>query len=83
MEVDQALVDLELVTVPSLRTFTARLGGQLSATSYSRYDAKKDTHRLAGGDLEDLSGETDGALDAKLLVLRAVDEIRRDCPTAR
>ena len=41
------------------------------------------TNSLAGGDLEDLGGETDGALDAKLLVLRAVDEIRRDCPTAR
>ena len=78
MEVDQALVDLELVTVPSLRTFTARLGGQLSATSYSRYDAKKDTHRLAGGDLEDLGGKTDGTLDAELLVLGPVDEVRRD-----
>ena len=38
---------------------------------------------LAGGDLAVLGGQADGALDAKLLVLRAVDEIRRDCPTAR
>ena len=36
------------------------------------------THRLAGGDLEDLRGEADGALDAELLVLRTVDEVRRD-----
>ena len=41
---------------------------------------KVDTHRLAGGDLEDLGGEADGAADAELLVLRAVDEVRRDCP---
>ena len=36
------------------------------------------THRLAGGDLEDLGGEPDGALDAELLVLRTVDEVRGD-----
>ena len=39
---------------------------------------KCDTHRLAGGDLEDLGGEADRALDTELLVLGAVDQIRRD-----
>ena len=40
------------------------------------------TYSLAGGDLEDLGGETDGALDTELLVLGTVDEVRRDyrCP---
>ena len=37
------------------------------------------THRLAGGDLEDLGGEADGALDTELLVLRPVDQVSRDC----
>lgn len=32
--------------------------------------------RLAGGDLEDLGWETNGALHAKLLVLGAVDEVK-------
>ena len=36
------------------------------------------THSLAGGDLEDLGGKADGALDAELLVLSAVDEVARD-----
>ena len=36
------------------------------------------THRLAGGDLEDLGGEADGALDTELLVLRPVDQVSRD-----
>ena len=40
----------------------------------------KRTNSLTGGDLEDLGGETNGALDAELLVLRTVDEVRRDCP---
>ena len=35
--------------------------------------------RLAGGDRKNLSGEADRALDAELLVLRAVDEVARDC----
>jgi len=55
VQVDQALVDLELVAIPGLGTFTAR--------------------SLAGGDLQDLGGQADGALDAKLLVLCAVNEI--------
>lgn len=33
---------------------------------------------LAGGDLEVLGGETDGALDAEVLVLGAVDELLAD-----
>ena len=37
-----------------------------------------DTHRLASSDLEDLGGKTDGTLDAELLVLGPVDEVRRD-----
>jgi len=48
-------VDLELVTVPGLRTLTAR--------------------SLTGGDLEDLGGETNGALDTELLVLSTVDQV--------
>lgn len=58
MEVDETLVDLELVPVPSLGTLT--------------------TGSLTGGDLENLGGETDGALDAKLLLLSTVDEVVRE-----
>ena len=36
------------------------------------------THRLASGDPKDLSRETDRALNKELLVLCAVNEIRRD-----
>ena len=36
------------------------------------------TYSLAGGDLEDLGGETDGALNTELLVLGTVDEVSRD-----
>lgn len=36
------------------------------------------TGSLAGGDLEVLGGETDGALDAKVLRLCAVDELSAD-----
>jgi hypothetical protein len=32
-------------------------------------------YRLAGGDLEDLGREPDGALHAELLVFGAVDEV--------
>lgn len=38
------------------------------------------TYSLASGDLENLGGEPDGALHAKLLVFGAVDEVSRDCP---
>ena len=36
------------------------------------------THRLASGNLEDFGGETDGAFDAELLVLCAVDQVAAD-----
>ena len=36
------------------------------------------THSLTGGDLEDLGGETDGALDAELLVLGTSNQVGRD-----
>ena len=36
------------------------------------------TYSLTGGDLEDLGGETDGALDAELLVLGTVDQVVGD-----
>ena len=40
-----------------------------------------DTYSLTGGDLEDLGGETDGALDTELLVLGTVDQVVRDYGT--
>lgn len=40
------------------------------------------TGRLAGGVLEVLGGETDGALDAEVVVLGAVDEVTRDWESA-
>ena len=78
MEVDEALVDLELVAIPGLGTLTARL---------SRSDDKRpnnmitsqSTYSLAGGDLEDLGGKADGALDTELLVLGTVDQVSGDC----
>jgi len=33
---------------------------------------------LTGGDLEDLGGQADGALDAELLVFSPVDQVRRE-----
>ena len=39
--------------------------------------------RLTGGNRKDLGGEADRALDAELLVLRAVDEVARDCSASR
>ena len=36
-------------------------------------------HSLAGGDLEDLGGKADGALDTELLVLGTVDQVSGDC----
>ena len=41
-------------------------------------DKSTATHSLTGGDLEDLGGEADGALDTELLVLCPVDQVRRD-----
>ena len=40
------------------------------------------THSLTGGDLEDLGGETNRALDTELLVLSTVDQVARDCPNS-
>jgi hypothetical protein len=37
------------------------------------------TYSLTGGDLKDLGGETNGALDAELLVLGTVDQVSGDC----
>jgi hypothetical protein len=37
------------------------------------------TRGLAGGDLQDLGGEADGALDAEVLGLGALDEVGGDC----
>ena len=69
-------MDLELIAVPGLRTLTARLMRicQNPVDSTTRMIA----HRLAGSDLEDLGGKADGALDAELLVLRAVNQVARD-----
>lgn len=36
------------------------------------------THSLTGGDLEDLGGKADRALDTELLVLSPVDEVATD-----
>ena len=80
MQVDEALVHLELVAVPRLRALTTGLHRHIS-TAYSQ--GQEDAHRLASGDLEHLGRHAHGALHADVLVLRAVDEIRRDCPTAR
>lgn len=78
VQVDEALVDLELVAVPGLRTFTARLETKKSMLVLG-VQRKNRTYRLASGDLKALGREADGALHAELLVLCAVDEIRRDC----
>ena len=80
VEVDQTLVDLELVEIPRLGTLTARLLQNDEKLVQVLSSHENSTNRLAGGDLEDLGGETNGALDAELLVLRTVDEVRRDCP---
>lgn len=76
VEVDEALVDLELVAIPGLGTLTARLRTRWLTNESQR--SKTDTHSLTGGDLEDLGGKADGALDTELLVLGAVDQVRRD-----
>ena len=76
MEVDEALVDLELVAIPGLGTLTARL--QTFGVNIGIDSSTTDTYSLTGGDLEDLGGETDGALDAEILVLGAGDEVTAD-----
>jgi hypothetical protein len=58
VEVDEALVDLQLIPVPGLGTLTTR--------------------SFTGGDLQDLGGETNRALDTELLVFGTADEISRE-----
>ena len=58
-EIDEALVNAELVAIPSLGTLTAR------------------SH--AGGDAKSLGGQTDGALDGKILVLGTLEKLRNNC----
>jgi len=58
VQVDEALVNLQLKAIPCLRTFTTR--------------------SLTSGDLEDLSGETDGAFYSELFIFRSVDEVGRE-----
>ena len=78
VQVDQALVDLELVAIPGLRTLTARLARRLNSWMLMQ-SRDKPTHSLTGGDLENLGGESDGALDSQLLVLGTVDQVLRNC----
>jgi len=40
---------------------------------------QRSTHGFTGGNLQDLRGEPDRSLDAKVLVICPVDEIGRDC----
>lgn len=83
MQVNETLVDLQLKAIPSLGAFTARLATEKrSKTVLSVYQGKK-AYSFTGGDPEDLGGETDGALDAELLVLGTVDEVSGDCTEFR
>ena len=74
VQVDQTLVDLELVAIPSLGTLTARL--QTFGVNIGIDSSTTATYSLTGGDLEDLGRKADGALDAELLVLCPVDQVR-------
>ncbi len=76
VQVDEALVDLELVAIPGLGTLTTRLNSRRISSEINVVNGF--THSLTGGDLEDLGGETDGTLDTELLVLGAVDQVGRD-----
>jgi hypothetical protein len=79
MEVNQTLVDFEFVTIPGLGSLTTRLEREKRALVILRAHRSNETCRLAGGDLEDFGGETNGALHAKLLILGAVDQVIRNC----
>ena len=70
-QVDQALVDLELVAVPGLGALTAGL-------YTSAWADERATNRLARRDGQALGREANRALDAQVLVLRAVDEVGAD-----
>lgn len=76
VQVDQALVNLELITIPCLGTLTTRLNYIISKR-FPRMGLQM-TYSLTGGDLQDLGGEADRSLDTELLVLGAVDEIAGD-----
>jgi hypothetical protein len=78
VQVDEALVHLELVTVPGLRSLTTGLPTQQSVSERNTSGAGTGTYRLAGGDAQDLGREPHRALYAQLLVLGAVDQVCRD-----
>lgn len=63
--------------IPSLRTFTTGLYELHKYSSGSAVRAN-DTYRLTGRDGKDLRRVTNRALDAELLVLCTVDEVRGD-----
>ena len=48
-------------------------------TRQQREYANGGTYSLTGGDLEDLGGKANGALDTELLVLGTVDQVIGDC----
>lgn len=80
MQVDQALVNLHFITIPGLGTLTARLEKKVVRETVDGLTTCA-TYSLTGGDLENLGGKTDGALDTELLVLCAGNQISRDCGT--
>ena len=83
VQVNEAFVDLQLKTIPGLRTFTARLATKRKSQKQGNVLTKKKEYSFTGGDPEDLGWEADGALDAELLVLGAVDEVSGDCTEFR
>lgn len=81
MQVDQTLVDLELVAVPGLRTLTARLFKRYNVnTTLTKFIESTEAYSLTGGDLENLGRQTNRALNAEVLILRAVHKVTRDYP---
>ncbi len=76
VQVDQALVNLELIAIPCLGTFTKRL--QTTEINSSSINRPCRTYSLASGNLQDFSGEADRALNAELLVLGSVDKVAGD-----
>ena len=69
-------MDLELVAVPGLGALTAGL-------STSAWADEQATDRLARRDGQALGREANRALDAQVLVLRAVDEVGADWRSAQ
>lgn len=76
VQIDQALVNLELITIPGLRTFTTRL--QSVAINTLSTVLPCGTYSLTSGNLQNFSGKADRSLDTKLLVLGPVYEITGD-----